>query len=122
MMDISHNLLHCKVQIFKSIILKVCAINGLDQCEFAQGPWEPQAPPGALSCHRDVNKRGSGGGSSFSPGPAAGFTPLIVCPIKTSALRENSGKNDGPNKTRKKHPDCSCGRAKQEKENLRLIF
>lgn len=119
-MDISHNLLHFKVQTINRIILKVCAINVFDQCEFAQGPWEPQAPPGALSCHRDVNKRGSGGGSSFSPGPAGGSTPLIVCPIKTSAVGENSGKNDGPNKTRGKHPDCPVG--EQSRKTLRLIF
>lgn len=30
-----------------------------------------------------------GGGRSLGPGLTGGFTPAFVCPIKTSAVREN---------------------------------
>lgn len=48
----------------------------VDRCEFAQGPWEPQAPPGALSCHGDVNNRV--GVEALQSSACGGFTPLIV--------------------------------------------
>lgn len=83
------------------IILKagVCVPNAHDLCESAQGSWEPQAVPGALSCHRDVNKRGGGGGLVYTSS---------VCPIKISAARRG---NEGSNKTREgKKPRLGKGK------------
>ncbi len=91
------------------------AVNGFDQCQSAQGPWEPQALPGALSCHRDVNKRGCGGGRSFSPEPV---TPFIVCPIKI-CCRVNFGKNNGP---KIKHKKIQTGEEKAQQKFPQLIF
>lgn len=51
--------------------------------------------PGAFSCHRDVNKWGGKKGdgaavdAALVQGSQEGFTPAFVCPIKTSAVREN---------------------------------
>lgn len=53
-----------------------------------------------------------------------GLTPLIVGPVKTSAVRENCGKkkNDSPNKTRRKKRKPVWSRVEQGKTPLLRIW
>lgn len=52
-----------------------------------------------------------------------GLTLLIVCTIKTSAVRENCGekKNDSPNKTRRKKRKTVWTRVEQENPNAHIL-
>lgn len=110
------------LQIFFSSHHEQCV---LEQCESASGPWEPQAPPRALSCHRDVNKRGRGGGSSFSPERAGGVNTPYCLPHKNICCRwENCGKNMKvlikPGEREKKENSLEWSKAR--KKNPLLIF